>query len=186
MNTLIRRILILATPLLLAACAQSAIRDPASPFYRVPVGSHITLHQPLEIRPGHARVFIQRGEVTPFSDLDQYWPSCVFEVRELKQEPQQIAPDQFTVRRVQQGQSPIVGQLPLQVAGLNLLALRAFDGGQPLVARYYDIWLSSDQQPNVMRLRCFDSMDDQSQANLPRYAEIETTLGSIATIEPGE
>lgn len=186
MNTLMQRIMMLALPILLAACTQSAIRDPASPFYRVPVGSQIILHQPLDIRAGHTRVFIQRGEVTRFSDLDQYWPSCSFEVRELKQEAQQIAPDQFTVQRVQQGQTQIVGQPHLQVAALNLLALRSYDGGQPLVARYYDIWLSSDQQPNVMRLRCLDAMSDLSQANLPRFTDIETTLGAVATIETRE
>ncbi len=184
MNTLMKPGLILAVLFLLTACTQSAIRDPASPFYRVPVGSQLTLNEPLEIRPGHTRVFVQRGVVTDFSDLNQYWPSCSFEVRELKQEPQQIAPDRFTVRRVQQGQTAIVGQPHLQIAGLSLLSLRSFDGGQPTVARYYDLWLSSDKQPNVMRLRCFDSMADLTEANLPLYIEIEAALGAIATIEP--
>lgn len=184
MNSLMKPGLILATLFLLTACTQSSIRDPASPFYRVPVGSQLILNQPLEIRPGHTRVFVQYGAVTDFSDLNQYWPSCSFEVRELKQEPQQIAPDRFTVLRVQQGQTEIVGQPHLQVASLTLLALRHTDRGQPTVARYYDLWLSSDQQPNVMRLRCFDSMADLSEADLPLYTEIEAALGAIATIEP--
>lgn len=184
MNNPMQWILVLVTSLLLAACTPAAVRDPASPFYQVPVGSQIILHQPLEIRPGHTRVFIQRGEVTRFKDLDQYWPHCNFEVRYLLQEPQQIVPDRFTVERVQQGQTEIVGRPHVQVAALNLLAFSRDGGGPPSVARYYDLWLSSEQQPDVMRLRCFDAMDDLPRANLPRYRDIEATLGAIATIEP--
>jgi len=184
MNTLMKRTLILVTPFLLAACAQSAVRDPASPYYRVPVGSQITLNQPLEVRPGHTRVFVQHGAVTGFSDLDQYWPSCSFEVRELKQAPQQIVSDNFSVVKVQWGETQIVGQPHLQMAGLSLVSFVGFDGGEPLVARYYDIWLSSDRQPNVMRMRCFGSMADLSEADLPLFIEIEAALGPIATIEP--
>lgn len=184
MNSLIKLTLTLVMPLLLISCVQQAVRDPDSPFYRVPVGSRIVLNQPLEVRAGHTRVFLQRGAVTGFSDLDQYWPSCSFEVRDLRQEPQQIAPDTFTVRQVQQGYTQIVGQPQLQVAGLGLFSLTEREIGQPLVSRYYDIWLASDQQPNVMRLRCFGAMADLSQAWLPRYPEIEAVLGTIATIDP--
>lgn len=184
MNATMKLIPLSLSVVLLTACVQSAIRDPASPFYRVPVGSHITLNQPLEIRPGHTRVFLQRGEVTRFSDLNQYWTSCNFEVRDLKQVAQQIDPDRFTVARVQQGNTQIVGRPAMQVAGLQLLSFSNWDGGQPTVARYYDHWLSSERQPNVMRMRCFGPMADLSEAELPLYLEIEAALGTVATVEP--
>jgi hypothetical protein len=184
MNALMKLTLSVVAPLLLISCAQQALRDPGSAYYRVPEGSRITLNQPLEIRPGHARIFVQRGVAMDYSNLDQYWPSCNFEVRELKQTPQQIQPDTFTVVRVQQGRSPIVGQPRLQLAGFNIMSQLREDSGPPLVARYYDIWLASDRQPNVMRLRCFGAMADLWEAWLPRYPEIEAALGAIATIEP--
>jgi hypothetical protein len=183
MNALMKLTLSVVAPLLLISCAQQALRDPGSAYYRVPEGSRITLNQPLEIRPGHARVFVQRGAATDFSGLDQYWPSCDFEVRELKQAPQQIQPDTFTVVRVQQGRSPMVGQPRLQIAGFNIMSQLREDTGPPLVTRYYDIWLASDRQPNVMRMRCFGAMADLWEADLPLFIEIEAALGAIATIE---
>ncbi|WP_260293021.1 hypothetical protein [Sedimenticola hydrogenitrophicus] len=183
MNGLMKLTLTLVVPLLLSSCVQQAVRNPDSPFYRVPVGSRIVLNQPLDIRSGHTRVFLQRGAVTGHSDLDQYWPSCSFEVRDLKQTPQQIAPDTFAVKQVQLGNTQIVGQPSVRVAGLGLFSLSEREIGEPLISRYYDLWLQSDSQPNVMRLRCFGAMADLSEAWLPRYPEIETALGTIATIE---
>ncbi len=183
MNTPMKSILMLLMTFLLVSCVQQAIRDRSSPFYQVPVGSRLILNQPVEIKVGHTRRFVQSGAVMDFSDLDQYRPSCSFEVRDLRQELQQILPDSFTVVKVQQGQTEIVGQPHLQVAGLGLLSFSHWGGGQPMVARYYDLWLASDQQPNVMRLRCFGSMADLSEAQLPLFMEIEAALGAIATIE---
>ncbi|WP_428606649.1 hypothetical protein [Sedimenticola sp.] len=183
MKTLLK--LTLASVLLLSitACVEQSVRDPSSRFYRIPVGSHIVLHQALAIKAGHVRQFVQRGAATDFSDLDQYWPSCSFEVRELRQTPQQIQPDNFEVVRVQQGETQIVGQPRLQVAGLKLIALSLRETGQPLVSRYYDIWLKSDTQPNVMRMRCFGAMADLSESELPLFMEIQEALGAIASVE---
>ncbi|MCW8908508.1 MAG: hypothetical protein OQL28_14780 [Sedimenticola sp.] len=167
---------------LLVACGQPSLKDSGSRFYRVQEGSRITLNQPLEVPAGKTRVFLQRGAVTPFSDLDQYTPSCSFVVWDLRQEPQTIKPDSFSVQRVSLGETEIVS-VPGERRLAGLLPLSAWDGGEPLVARYYDHWLASDNQPNVTRLRCYGAMGDLSEAQLPLFIEMEGALGEMATLE---
>ena len=166
---------------LLVACSQPSLKDSGSRFYRVQEGSRITLNQPLEVPAGKTRVFLQRGVVTPFSDLDQYYPSCSFVVWDLRQEPQTIQPDSFTVQRVSLGETEIVS-LPGERQLAGLFSLSAWQG-EPLVARYYDHWLASDRQPNVKRLRCYGAMGDLSEAQLPLFIEMEAALGEMATLE---
>lgn len=187
MSSFLKTSIVLIAVILLAACVQQPIRDRNSAFYQVPVGSSLVLHDTLTIKPGHTRLFIQRGVVTDHSDLDQYFPSCSFEVRDLSQEPQQVRPDTFVVVRVELGNSQIVSIPALQLAGWNIglrsLGLSAWDGGEPLVASFYHLWLTSSQQPNVMRLTCYGAMADLSESLRPTYSEIEAALGPIATFE---
>ncbi len=169
--------------LLLAGCMQTGRKDVSSPYYRLDAGDEVVLNQPLEIRSGHTRVFLQRGEVTDFGKLDQYWPSCAFEVRSLKQVPQTIQPARFSVLRVTWGETPIVA-LPLQprVAGVGLFVAGNWEKGMPIVARYYDHWLTSKEQPDVLKLRCFGGMADAHESDLPLFSEIRAALGEVATI----
>jgi hypothetical protein len=183
MRSLLKSIIAILMLMLVTACVQQSIRDRNSAFFQVPVGSTLVLHDTLEIKPGHTRLFVQRGVVTKHSDLDQYWPSCSFEVRDLKETPQQIQPDSFSVVRVQQGETEIVSLVPIQVAALNLSRLAIWDGGNPLVSRFYHLWLTSAQQPNVMRITCYGAQADLPEADLPLFMEIEAALGPIATIQ---
>lgn len=182
MKTLLNLLTFFALSALLVACSQPSLKDPGSRFYRVQEGSRITVNQPLGVPGGKTRVFLQRGAVTSFSDLDQYAPSCSFVVWHLRQEPQSIQPDSFTVQRVTLGETEIVA-LPGARTVAGLFPLSAWDGGEPLVARYYDHWLASDRQPNVRRLRCYGAMADLSEAQLPLFIEMEAALGEMATLE---
>ncbi|MCW8944050.1 MAG: hypothetical protein OQL27_04690 [Sedimenticola sp.] len=188
MDSLFRWTLMGVVGLLLIGCAQQPVRDRSSAFYQVPAGSELTLHDTVAIKPGHTRTFAQRGVVTEHSDLDQYYPSCSFEVRDLREEPQQINPDSFVVTRVQLGFSQIVAIPSIQLAGWNgglrRLGLSSRERGEPLVASFYHLWLSSSQQPNVMRLTCYGAMADLSESFRPTFSEIEEALGALATIEP--
>lgn len=182
MNTSLKLLAVTLLSALLGACSQAVLKDPGSRFYRVQEGTQITLNQALEIRPGKTRVFLQRGEVTAFSDLDQYRPSCSFVVRDLRQEAQTIQPDRFTVQRISLGETQIVSLSGgRQVAGL--FPLSSWDGGEPLVTRYYDHWLASERQPNVLRMRCYGAMADLSDADLPLFIEMEEALGEVVTLE---
>lgn len=174
--------------LLLAGCAQQPVGDRGYPYYQVPAGSRLILNDQLEIKPGHTRTFVQRGAITDHSDLDQYYPSCSFELRDLKQVPQSVTPDTFVVSRVELGQSQIVALPSVQRLAFNgslpSFGFSAWDGGEPLVASFYHIWLTSSQQPNVMRLTCYGAMADLSESQRPTYGEIEEALGTVASIEP--
>ena len=41
----------------------SSTRNPASPYFNVPVGTTVTLHERLDIGPRRARIFLQDGVV---------------------------------------------------------------------------------------------------------------------------
>jgi hypothetical protein len=171
-------ILILAC-LLLAACSQSGwIRqDTASTFYLPPIGTLVELKQPLTVRPGRARVFLQGGKVS--QGIDQYAPNCNFEIRTLSEQSQVIEPETFLVVRVQRLTEEVV-QLtrPIRVASRG--GGIGGDGGHSMVTRGVHLWFGSDIQPDVMRMTCRGGFDDPWRAELPSIDEMRAALGAYA------
>jgi len=161
---------------LLAGCAQTQIQDPASIWYRMPVGTVLVLEQPLVIEPNHTRVFLQFGRVVRQGDLDRYYPSCNFEVRERRPAAQTIAPDRFTVVRVEQGWEHAISALEWKRVG------QFTNDGPAEINRSLWHWLSSGRQPNVMRLACHGGYTDLQRAELPTLQEIRQALGDKVEI----
>ena len=136
----------------LPGCQQHpATRDPASPYYNVPVGTTVTLHERLDIGPERARIFLQDGTVrrpTYISyGISEYAPHCHFSVDDVLEVAQVIEPDTFTVTRVRRLDfQQVVDGLPV---GATLVALAGGGGGDGpgavFHARIYD--LSSPRQP---------------------------------------
>jgi hypothetical protein len=183
-----RRLAALAAALsvvLLAGCGLSPIarQDTGSPFYPVPEGSVIDLHEPVQIRPGVTRAWIQRGEPTG-QRFDRYAVSCNFEVRELDYDNAQvIEPGRFEVRRTQQVREEVVRKSsPVLLAGL--LTLGGMDGdGSAMIHEGYHLWLDNPDQPDVMRLTCRGAFDDAGDALPPTIDQIRAALGPVATLE---
>lgn len=170
--------------LLLAGCAAHQGYGTLSSHERIAVGSRIILHRELTIPANQTRIFLQRGQVS-VGGFDQYYPHCNFEVRSLSEMVRSIVPDDFTVTRVQEGFEEVVGlDESAKVAALEAVSLYGvFGTDQSLVSRFVHFYLTSQHQPDVMRLTCHGAFDFRWDAELPTVAEIREALGEFATLE---
>jgi hypothetical protein len=172
-----------AAAVLLGACTANIPRDPASPYFQVPVGSTLQLRQKIEIPPGRTRVFLQNGAVG--SGFDHYTPNCNVEVHDLVQDAvQYIEPGDYRVRRVQQTMEEVVRSRPTLVAALGrspLLAGNEDSGGTTMIYQGYHLWLE-DPADNFTRLSCRGAHANPWDARPPSIDEIRQALGEVATL----
>lgn len=166
--------------LLLSACTQSYMVSDnlAYPYNLPPIGSKVVLLKRVAIEPGTTRTFLQRGRSTSLGNFDRYRANCNFEVENLSDRVQQIEPDTFVVKKVQRLTTEVVRNHTDQP---RFFAVE-LDRGSPIVTHGYHLWLSSEQQPDVMRITCRGAFDDLSQAEPPSIEEIRETLGEIAEL----
>ncbi|MCG8428212.1 MAG: hypothetical protein MI754_12720 [Chromatiales bacterium] len=165
---------------LLTACSSSPAR-----YYdaQLAPGSTIELLTPLELRRGHSRVFIQDGTVVKRRTLDRFSPFCGFEVRQLAQKGDQIEPEQFTVTRIEWGDTLVVWLNPPQFAATNWQLSKRFSGESSNINRYYHYYLSAKRQTNVIRLSCYGAEASTYEAELPTLSEIRTLSKRILNID---
>lgn len=168
--------------LFIAACQGPQVRDQNSPYYIPPVGSKLALNQTITIPAHTASVFIQGGRVAPdraFNPVNQYYTNCKFEVRDVKDVPQTVLPDEFTVERVRQIQTTVALAFPLLAdAGGG-----AEDGGPAMQRWGIEFYLNSAKQPDVLRLTCQHVVHGYEGRN-PTFSEISKTLGPVFTWKP--
>lgn len=175
-----KRILLVISSVLLAACQVEPVRDEQSPRSRLSVASAITLHQELPVPAGHSRVFLQFGEVVAKVKLDQYQPHCNFEVRAVSRGEGRLLPDTFTVTKVMEDEEEVVlGPTPLRRAALRY---SSDDMATMVVTRFVRHTLYSASQPQVVRLTCHGGFDEPWQVKTPSVSEIRRALGDIATV----
>ncbi len=169
----------------IAGCSSTptARRDQSSPYYAVPVGAVLELREPIRIRAGATRSWLQFGKATG-DRFDHYAPNCNVEVRHLDQENVQLVrPGRFTVRRTQQVREEVVrARRPVRVAALWRVGGGVDAGGPNLIYEGYHLWLDSPEQPEVMRLTCRGAYAEPSNAKPPSIEEIRSVLGGIATL----
>ncbi|WP_177418645.1 hypothetical protein [endosymbiont of Lamellibrachia barhami] len=167
---------------LLAGCAGfDRVSGGESDVYAMPpVGTTIVLKASLFVPAGQTRVYLQGGAVVSKAKMDRYLPNCNFEIRTLSEDAQEIRPESFIVSRLQREMAQVVMlDAPLLVAGLNLAGL---DGGVPMVFRGVHLWISSDIQPEVMRLTCRGVLEDMIWARPPSIQEMRTAMGDKADL----
>ncbi len=155
--------------------------DPASPFFAVPVGSVLVLHEPVQIPPERTRVWFQGGQAT--YGRNWYEPACNLEVNLLdRQNAQTVEPGRFTVRRVQQ----MMEMTDLAPMGRPATAMRAasVDGdGMSYLWLGFHLWLENPDQPNVLRLTCMGEYAAAWEVVPPSVNEIREALGEVASLE---
>lgn len=160
--------------MILAAC-QPVEYPRDSPYYRIPLGSSLVLHQALPIPPRQARVIIQDGRLISRKQLDQYYPYCEFEIRTLSDSVQTIRPGRFRIHRLNKHME--TSAKPVRYASLSLFS---FD--KPLIAYNTKMYLSSDNQPDVYRMSCMYWTDDSMDTHLT-LQQIRHTLGDLFSID---
>lgn len=176
---------VLLAATLVGCAAMEATRDPASPFFVIPVGSVIEVHQPLEITPGSARIWFQRGRATV--GRDWYTPSCNLEIRTLDRDrTQTVMPGTFVIRRVQLMEEWVERrQSEVQLAAVGFaggLLVGDYDGGPMGMWRGYHLWLQSDEQPDVLRMTCMGGFAPAWEAMPPSLEDLRAILGDFASV----
>lgn len=166
---------------ILTAC--HTLEDKGAAYYQIPHGSRLILHQELQIPANAARISIQNGEVRRHGLVNEFYPYCEFEVRQVKSTAQVVRPDKFSIQKV--GRRIYSVGLSPNTAALGLsIALGTGDG--PRQTFYATVlYLRSDKQPNVLKLTC-----ESDQRAFPGilYArhltvgEIQEALGAVLTL----
>lgn len=170
---------IFALLLLLSGCQSLATRDEDSPFYKVPAGSTLTLNQTITIPAGEVKVYFQDGRLS--SAVNQLDPFCEFEVYDLKDIPQVVAPDTFQIYQTswERGYAAVAGQ-PRLLASLGFtIALGGdFSGDKPSPSLHnVRMDLRSTRQPNVLLLSCGHLQDPGILARYLSVNQIRQALG---------
>jgi hypothetical protein len=190
------RFAVILLAVFLAAC-QSAAPDPSSPFYMPPAGSKLILNQGFVIPPHELKIFVQDGRLA--YGANEYYPFCKFELRDLKDTPQEVRPDEFTIDSVsrQTGVFAAFDQFDKRslLAGIGVIGgyggisigiggtgISIFDGKPSPVVYGIRMDLSSSRQPNVFRMTCGHLQDPDMGAHYLSIDEIRQALGGVFTL----
>lgn len=173
---------------ILAGCQTSGPVGPGSPYYKVPVGSTVTLHQRLSVPAHTAGIYIQGGRVIAGRELNpvnQYYVYCRLEVNDVRDTSQTIEPDTFTVHRVGSRRDDVALHYPMY-ASRGMLGIGmgggADDAGPGMQNWSVDLYLHSERQPQVRRLACQHWVYNY-EAEFPTVDEIRKTLGKVMTLK---
>ncbi len=180
-----RRMAILTVVIFLAACQTASYEgNEGSPYYKVPIGSKLILRQDIVIPPHAAGIYLQGGKIAPLAQVNQYYPHCKFEVLKLKDTPQTIQPDEFSIKKVVQETTHSVGLDRLQSAAVSIgvgIHIGMDDDHSTLMTYVTRLDLHSEKQPDVFRLSCgLWAYPPQGQHVTIR--EIRQVLGNVFTL----
>ncbi len=165
---------------IIAACAQTPVRDASSVFYSIPAGSVLRLNQPLQIAPQSVSVFMQHGNLIAEPLIDRYQPYCKFELYSMSEAPRQVAPDLFVIEKVVD-ETELTTQLTPPAAGL-LAGLMLVSDTPSIYTYATHLYLHSDIQPEVYRLSCMHWEDVQDD-NYLTVAQMREAMGDLFTLE---
>lgn len=185
--------LITGAILSISACSMT----PPKHMMDVQAGENITLNEPLTIRAGSARVYIQNGQITGGS-FNQYEPHCRLEIQQLREENSTIQPDIFSIERVQIGEElvaqrklpQILAQIGFDTNSLNQTA-HAEDSDQDSTRvetfDYVHFYINSKKQNNLLRFTCAGALGnggsfDPPKTHTPQREDINEILGKVASI----
>ena len=171
--------------LCLVACGPVVIIDETGNAPVTVNGAILTLHQEIVIPPDRARVFFQDGRIV--GSINEYKPHCQLTVRALKETPQTIHPDTFTVMSVTGDVQKVVRVETIFLAATDEFILadgNGGDNGESDETLVLNMGLRSERQPDVTYLVCGGAFDIPALARQPTLQDIRTAIGSIASFEP--
>lgn len=190
----------------LAALSLSACSlTPPKSMMDIQANEQFQLNQTLTVPANATRVFIQFGKVTTrhgFSRVDQH---CELEVNQVKDQPQTIMPDHFTIDKVRINAEMIAqskqkanhllfaeadnGILSDAPNALTTTIASDFDNTRTETMDTVMLYLKpTAKNPNILRLTCAGSLSDGSLQDAPRSyrpqkAQINQILGSIGHLQ---
>ncbi len=174
------KIIALVLTFWLTGCQSLSLTPKESSELRVPVGSSITLNEPLAFEIGYSRSFIQFGKPIRANELRKYYPYCQFYRYEHPDELQSertMKPDTFRVTRSYRAMDFLSSG-----SGGILFDPTNRSGGPPDDNILGNIMkLKSIQQPEIVELKCA-VLTEPSLSNYLTVAEIKEVLGTLVTI----
>lgn len=152
--------LLLALPLLFTSCQGRNETDENSPYFVIPAGSRLILHQAITVPAFTAGVYLQGGSWMPWTQISRYHPHCKLELRQPMDSAQTVAPDEFVITHA--------GEEVETQEGLEIRA-RVLE-------------LRSERQPRVRRLSC--AIWQSTAGGQPVSGrELRQALGEVFTLE---
>ena len=164
----------------LAACHSGPYLQ-SSPYFSIPVGSHIVVKQSVTIPAYAGRVYLQNGNVVIAKERDQYHYNCWFLSWKVVATPQFIKPDTFIVTHVQHTDFLVQGLTGIQLAAKGSTAFDLAMGGATATEYTTELSIHSDQQPDIRRIVC-SYWGDPSYGQHITLAQIQAALGDIVQI----
>lgn len=162
---------------LLTACQTMGAIGEDSP-YPPPVGSRFTLKQPLTVTADSAHVTLQKGRVVSLRELNLYRPNCSLYLNTVRGTDQTVAPDEFTVKRVNR----VTTFVARRAGFVRVRRLADQDSGGPNMLIFRTVLdLESARQPQVRQLVC-ERWDHPSLGEHVTIREIRQALGDIMTL----
>jgi len=174
--------LLVLLALALTACQTTSEFPVSSPYFQIPVGSRLVLHQPIEIPPTAATVRLQFGKIVSRSHTQEFEPVCIFESKLVGKTAQRIVPDSFEITRVRRDSSSLSAQ-----AAPSTGLIKAFwrdDAGSS--RQYYktEMFLRSTKQPQILYMTCQQAWEPGGSLDLRplTIAEIRQALGDYFSL----
>jgi len=176
--------LILVFLAFLASCQTSRYEgNEDSPFYLVPVGSVLTLNQDVEIPPHRVGIILQDGQIKPLSAVNQYYPHCKFEVLKIRDIPQTVHADRFTIEKAVQEITDMVDAGGIRLADISLgVGINMYAGDVSVQTFATRLSLRSARQPDVYLLSC-GQWAYPAEGQHVSIREIRRVLGKLFTLQ---
>ncbi len=162
---------------ILAGCQQYTVKDENSWFYSIKPGAVVTLKETLDIAPNQVSVYMQHGRKLAANAVDLYDTHCKFEIRTIAESTRQVSPDDFRVTKVSD-QSEVVSLQGRMFASMD----HDYDVRQD-ISYTTTLYLSSDSQPDVLRLTCMQQDSFYYMETYPSIAQMRKALGDVFEIQ---
>ena len=154
-------------------------------FNDIPMGSMLTLLQPVVIRAGQVRAQLPR--TGPGATAGEYSPHCSLELWTRNEQAVTVEPDTFAITKVRGGLTPILVSRPegTRVAGLGHFSLASWGQDDSSFLRSYaEMFVHSPRQPDVYRVNC-GYMGDPWDVDPLTIAEIREALNGVFRLDLG-
>ncbi|MGD8796658.1 MAG: hypothetical protein PVH51_07380 [Thiohalophilus sp.] len=172
--------LILILPLV-NAC-QAPPFSPDSPLSPVPVNSTLVLQESLSIPAGKVSLWFQDGRQRLSRDVDRYEPNCKFETLKMQDSEKTVNPDSFRIYKVVRWDDYAMQPIKLAASGTSMRVLMADGGSVTHLNVTTEMFLRSENQPDVYRLVC-SQWEDAADAEHVTINQMRRALGNTFSLK---
>lgn len=169
----------------LCSCAATPGETRTNYFADIPIGSTLTVNQPLTIPANEVRASLQFSRQLRIQELDKWEPYCQLVVKTLIREEKRIPAIDFRITRVVRDEEPFTRlkkskRLMVASADENFSYLSTRDDSHTWLIKTY-MYLESDEYPDIYRMVCGQVWDGYTSRRL-YMREFQEAVGNFITI----